>query len=82
MKDDRQVKINREWCKGCSICVAFCTKSVLDLDKEGKASWSHPEDCIRCGFLGVDNTFTDSEYQNRFPVGGIKGENCGFPVGS
>jgi len=49
MEDKRKVKINREWCKGCRICVAFCPKSVLEIDAEGKASWAHPENCIRCG---------------------------------
>lgn len=45
---NKVVEINREWCKGCGICVAFCPKSVLDLDAEGVAVWARPEDCIRC----------------------------------
>lgn len=49
MEDKRKIRINREWCKGCSICVAFCPKSVLEIDEEGKASWANPENCIRCG---------------------------------
>jgi len=28
--------INREWCKGCGICVAFCPKKVLELDEIAK----------------------------------------------
>jgi 2-oxoglutarate ferredoxin oxidoreductase subunit delta len=40
--------INRGWCKGCGICVQFCPKSVLELDKEDKAAAVRPEDCICC----------------------------------
>ena len=45
----RRVVINTEWCKGCGICVAFCTKQVLELDQNGKATWAHPDNCIFCG---------------------------------
>ncbi len=40
--------INREWCKGCGICVAFCPKNVLELDDKDKAQAARPKDCIRC----------------------------------
>ena len=40
--------INRAWCKGCEICVQFCPKNVLELDKEDKAFAARPEDCICC----------------------------------
>lgn len=40
--------VNREWCKGCGICVAFCPKRVLELDEMDKAVFVHPEDCICC----------------------------------
>jgi 2-oxoglutarate ferredoxin oxidoreductase subunit delta len=43
------VKINRDWCKGCGICVAFCPKAVLEMDEDDKASWARPENCINCG---------------------------------
>lgn len=42
------VNINRQWCKGCGICVAFCPKKALSLDDEGKAS-HNPELCVECG---------------------------------
>lgn len=40
--------INRDWCKGCGICVHFCPKQVLELDKEDKAVAVRAEDCIAC----------------------------------
>ena len=40
--------INREWCKGCGICVHFCPKKVLTLDNEDKAVAVRLEDCIAC----------------------------------
>ena len=40
--------INRDWCKGCGICVAMCPKDVLVLDGDEKALVSHPEKCIAC----------------------------------
>lgn len=40
--------IDRDWCKGCGICMAFCPKQVLVLDKEEKAVAKRPEACIRC----------------------------------
>lgn len=43
------IEINREWCKGCGICIAFCPKEALTMDEHDKASWSHPENCIACG---------------------------------
>ncbi len=41
--------INRDWCKGCGICVHFCPKQVLELDDQDKAFAARPEDCIVCG---------------------------------
>ncbi len=41
-------RINRDWCKGCGICVAFCPKSVLELDSRDKAVAVRPGDCICC----------------------------------
>lgn len=40
--------INQEWCKGCGICVAFCPKQVLELDREDKAVAVRLENCIVC----------------------------------
>lgn len=45
----REHLINREWCKGCRICVAFCPGKVLELDEYDKAVAMRPADCIVCG---------------------------------
>lgn len=44
----KQLQINRKWCKGCGICVAFCPKNVLDLEN-GKVHINAPDECIYCG---------------------------------
>jgi 2-oxoglutarate ferredoxin oxidoreductase subunit delta len=49
MAKKKRVVINRDWCKGCGICVAFCPKEVLVLDHQEKAEWAHQEKCISCG---------------------------------
>ena len=45
----KKMTINREWCKGCRICVAFCPEGVLELDDHEKAFARHPEKCKACG---------------------------------
>ncbi len=40
--------IDKEWCKGCGICIHFCPKKVLEFDRIGKAEAVRPDDCIAC----------------------------------
>lgn len=44
----KKLVINTAWCKGCGICVAFCPKKALALQKE-KVKLVSKEDCILCG---------------------------------
>lgn len=47
-KVNSELDINRSWCKGCGICIAFCPKEALFLDETGKAKTDH-EKCTTCG---------------------------------
>ena len=49
MEKRKRVVINRDWCKSCGICVAFCPKEALVMDHQEKAEWAHQEKCISCG---------------------------------
>ena len=44
----KQHNINRNWCKGCDICVYFCPKNVLKPDENEKVFAANPDDCICC----------------------------------
>ena len=41
--------INRQWCKGCGICVEFCPEDALTLDEMEKANLAYPDKCNGCG---------------------------------
>ncbi len=41
-------KIKRQWCKGCGICVEFCPKKALALDKDRKVYVANPGACSGC----------------------------------
>lgn len=40
--------IDRDWCKGCGICTAFCPQEVLDLDDQDKVVVVRPQACVGC----------------------------------
>lgn len=44
----KKIIVNKEWCKGCGICVAFCPANVLEL-KDGKVNIVNMEACTQCG---------------------------------
>jgi 2-oxoglutarate ferredoxin oxidoreductase subunit delta len=44
-----RIRINREMCKGCGICIAFCPKAVFELNQDEKAVAAHVEKCNACG---------------------------------
>jgi len=45
--------INRTFCKGCGVCIAFCPKEALFMDNYGKAD----KDMEKCTACGVCETF-------------------------
>lgn len=45
----KKLFIQRQWCKGCRVCVVFCPKEVLAIDGEDKVYAKNPEKCIYCG---------------------------------
>ena len=44
-----KLEVNKKWCKGCGICVAFCPKNVLAIGPDEKVFEEKPEACIQCG---------------------------------
>ena len=49
LKIKKNIIINRDFCKGCGICIAFCPEKVLELDDEEKAVVAAQEKCTACG---------------------------------
>ena len=44
----KEIVINRDWCKGCGVCIHFCPKHVLEMDAFDKVVAAHPEKCTCC----------------------------------
>jgi 2-oxoglutarate ferredoxin oxidoreductase subunit delta len=53
------VRVNRERCKGCGICIEFCPKQVLERSATFNAKGYHPPEvkagawCVNCHFCEV-----------------------------
>lgn len=43
-----KVIVNKDRCKGCGICVAFCPVQVFTQDEDGIAIPTYVEKCIGC----------------------------------
>jgi 2-oxoglutarate ferredoxin oxidoreductase subunit delta len=42
------IQINDAWCKGCAICVEFCPKDVLVMNRLEKVEVAAIEACTKC----------------------------------
>ncbi|MBD3385088.1 4Fe-4S dicluster domain-containing protein [candidate division KSB1 bacterium] len=42
-----RIEINKEWCKGCAICVEFCPQSVLEM-RDGIVHVRDLDACTAC----------------------------------
>ena len=42
-----KISINKDWCKGCEICVVFCPKKVLIMEKN-KVVVDNLDACTGC----------------------------------
>lgn len=53
------IKISKEICKGCGLCITACPKNILRLEKKSNKSGYFPveifkpEDCIGCANCAV-----------------------------
>ncbi len=48
MSSSKELIMNRDWCKGCGICAAFCPKHALEI-VNGKVQRSEGSTCVLCG---------------------------------
>ncbi len=49
MPSPKDVKIYKNWCKRCGICIAFCPKKVLEVDRDGYPFLKDNQSCNGCG---------------------------------
>ncbi len=47
------LKVNRDWCKGCNICVEDCPAGILALDDNELVYVTHIDHCILCGICAL-----------------------------
>ncbi|MDH5748935.1 MAG: 2-oxoacid:acceptor oxidoreductase family protein [Rhodospirillales bacterium] len=48
INDDFELRLTREWCKGCDICVKMCPERCLALDAEQLVELRYPDRCTGC----------------------------------
>lgn len=48
-RENLVLKLDRDACKGCGICVAFCPTKVLEVLEDNKCQIVDLDKCIKCG---------------------------------
>ncbi len=46
---DRMLTVQRDWCKGCNLCIGSCPAGILSLDDGERIVVEDIERCIFCG---------------------------------
>jgi len=46
---EAQLRVRRDWCKGCDICVDACPADILALDETDQIVVNDIDKCIFCG---------------------------------
>lgn len=49
MSSPKDVKIYKNWCKRCGICIAFCPKKVLKVGQDDYPFLKDNQSCNGCG---------------------------------
>ncbi len=44
----KDIIVNKDWCKGCGICIRFCPSKILGMEKGQKCYVIDKEKCIGC----------------------------------
>lgn len=44
-----QLRVRRDWCKGCDICINACPENILELDETERIFVTDIDQCIFCG---------------------------------
>lgn len=50
---DAALLVNRDWCKGCNLCIETCPKGILALDAGERVVVTDIGQCIFCGICAV-----------------------------
>ncbi|HDP16448.1 MAG TPA: 4Fe-4S dicluster domain-containing protein [Candidatus Omnitrophica bacterium] len=55
-----KIEINKEKCKGCEICLLYCPRHCIELDKAMNGKGAYPvlfadkdKKCTGCGFCAI-----------------------------
>ena len=47
-RENLEMAINYDWCKGCGICISFCPKDCFDISSINQPVMSRLDECTKC----------------------------------